>query len=180
MSALRCFALTAAVVVSCVVGCEKSDSTTPSAEPASTAGEKAASGGERESFTIGMSQCNLGEPWRVQMNADIRKAAEAHPELKVIYKDAQNDTLRQRSHIEEYVSSDVDLIIVSPKEAAPLTPPIAKAVKAGIPVIVLDRRVLETSTPASSGPTTRRSAGRPASGWSSSLAGRVRSWSSRA
>ena len=23
-------------------------------------------------FVIGMSQCNLGEPWRVQMNADIR------------------------------------------------------------------------------------------------------------
>ena len=32
-------------------------------------------------FTIGMSQCNLGEPWRVQMNADIKKAAEAHPDL---------------------------------------------------------------------------------------------------
>ena len=29
-------------------------------------------------FTIGMSQCNLGEPWRVQMNADIRAAAERH------------------------------------------------------------------------------------------------------
>jgi len=142
MNALRCFALTAAVVASCVVGCEKSDSTTPSAEPASTAGEKATSGGEKESFTIGMSQCNLGEPWRVQMNADIKKAANSHPELAVIYQDAQNDTLRQRSHIEEFVSSGVDLIIVSPKEAAPLTPPIAKAVKAGIPVIVLDRRVL--------------------------------------
>jgi len=93
-------------------------------------------------WTIGMSQCNLGEPWRVQMNADVRKAAEAHPELTVIFKDAQNDTLKQRAHIEEFVSAGVDLIIVSPKEAAPLTPPIAKAYQAGIPVIVLDRRVL--------------------------------------
>ena len=40
-----------------------------------------------------MSQCNLGEPWRVQMNADIKAAAAKHPELKVIFKDAQNDTL---------------------------------------------------------------------------------------
>lgn len=93
-------------------------------------------------YVIGMSQCNLGEPWRVQMNADIRAAAEEHPEIKMIFQDAQNDTLRQRAHIEEFINSGVDLIIVSPKEAMPLTPPVAKAYQAGIPVIVLDRRVI--------------------------------------
>lgn len=93
-------------------------------------------------YVIGMSQCNLGEPWRVQMNADLRAAAAAHPELEVIFKDAQNDTLRQRAQIEEFVNAGVDLLIVSPKEAAPLTPPIAAAHRQGIPVIVLDRRVL--------------------------------------
>jgi ribose transport system substrate-binding protein len=93
-------------------------------------------------YVIGMSQCNLGEPWRVQMNADVKKAAEEHPNLEVIYKDAQNDTLKQRAQVEEFVASKVDLIIVSPKEAAPLTQPIAEAYKKGIPVIVLDRRVL--------------------------------------
>ena len=93
-------------------------------------------------WTIGMSQCNLGEPWRVQMNQDIRKAAESHPELRVVFKDSQNDSLKQRSQIEEYISAGVDLIIVSPKEAAPLTAPVAAAFRAGIPIIVLDRRVL--------------------------------------
>ena len=93
-------------------------------------------------YTIGMSQCNLGEPWRVQMNADIKAAADKHPELKVIYKDAQNDTLKQRAHVEEFVSAGVDLLIISPKEAQPLTEPVAKAMDAGIPVIVLDRRVV--------------------------------------
>jgi ribose transport system substrate-binding protein len=95
-------------------------------------------------WTIGMSQCNLGEPWRVQMNADIRKAAESHPEIRVIFKDAQNDNLRQSSHIEEFVRAGANLIIVSPKEAAPLTMPVADAYRKGIPVIVLDRRVLGT------------------------------------
>ncbi len=93
-------------------------------------------------FTLGMSQCNLGEPWREQMNADIRKAAAGHKNLKVVFKDAQNDTLTQRAHVEEFVTAGVDLIIISPKEAAPLTQPVAKAVERGIPVIVLDRRVL--------------------------------------
>jgi ribose transport system substrate-binding protein len=91
---------------------------------------------------IGMSQCNLGEPWRQQMNADIRKAAAAHPGLEVVFKDAQNDSLVQRSHVEELVSQKVDLIVISPREAAALTKPVAQAYEAGVPVIVLDRAVL--------------------------------------
>jgi ribose transport system substrate-binding protein len=95
-----------------------------------------------KTYTVGMSQCNLGEPWRVQMNADIKAAAAQHPELKVIFNDAQNDTLKQRAQVEEFVSAKVDLLIISPKEAQPLTEPVARAFEAGIPVIVLDRAVL--------------------------------------
>jgi ribose transport system substrate-binding protein len=97
---------------------------------------------QKPKWTIGMSQCNLGEPWRVQMNADIRKEAEKHSELRVIFKDAQNDNLRQRAHVEEFVKAGVNLLIISPKEAAPLTLPVKTAFEKGIPVIVLDRRVL--------------------------------------
>jgi ribose transport system substrate-binding protein len=96
----------------------------------------------QDKYTIGMSQCNLGEPWRVQMNADVKAAADKHDNLEVVYKDAQNDTLKQRAHVEEFVSAGVDLLIISPKEAQPLTEPVAKAMDAGIPVIVLDRRVV--------------------------------------
>ncbi|MCE9613856.1 MAG: substrate-binding domain-containing protein [Lentisphaerae bacterium] len=118
-----------------VAGCGKP---VEQAAPATPAAPRAA----KATYTIGMSQCNLGEPWRVQMNADIKAAAEPHPELKVVFKDAQNDTLRQRAHVEEFVSAGVDLIIISPKEAQPLTEPVAKAYQSGIPVIVLDRAVL--------------------------------------
>ena len=98
-------------------------------------------GGEKAKFTIGMSQCNLGEPYRVQMDEDIRQAAKAHPEIKVVFKDAGRDASRQRSQVEEMISAKYDLIIISPLEAAPLTAPVAKAIDAGIPVIVLDRAV---------------------------------------
>lgn len=108
----------------------------------STSSETGEAGEVQKKWTIGMSQCNLGEPWRVQMNLDIKNEAEKHPEIRMTYKDAQNDSLKQRSQIEEYVNAGVDLIIISPKEAAPLTPPVAAAYEKGIPVIVLDRRVL--------------------------------------
>lgn len=121
-------------VILTLTGCGQSE---PTAAPKNGADKKA-----KTSFTIGMSQCNLGEPWRVEMNAQIKAAADKHPELQVIFKDAQNDTLKQRAHVEEFVSAGVDLIIISPKEAQPLTEPVAKARDAGIPVIVLDRAVL--------------------------------------
>ena len=92
-------------------------------------------------YVIGMSQCNLGEPWRVQMNADVKAAAAKHPEIKMLFKDAQNNTTTQQSQVKEFVDQKVDLIIISPKEALPLTKPVADAMDAGIPVIVLDRKV---------------------------------------
>jgi ribose transport system substrate-binding protein len=98
-------------------------------------------GTEEDPWIIGMSQCNLGEPWRVQMDADVREAAAEHPNLRVIFKDAQNNSLTQRAQVEEFVEQGVDLIVISPKEAAPLTAPVAEAVRQGIPVIVLDRAV---------------------------------------
>lgn len=92
-------------------------------------------------FVLGMSQCNLGEPWRVQMNADIAAAAKKHANLEVVFKDAQNDSLRQRAQVEELAQAKIDLLIISPKEAAPLTKPVAEVHQKGIPVIVLDRAV---------------------------------------
>jgi ribose transport system substrate-binding protein len=98
-------------------------------------------GTPEDPWVIGMSQCNLGEPWRVQMDADVRAAAAEHDNLTVIFKDAQNSSLVQRAQVEEFVQQGVDLIIISPKEAAPLTRPVAEAYRAGVPVIVLDREV---------------------------------------
>lgn len=110
--------------------------------PAAAGGSASAPGpAAQKPFVIGVSQSNLGEPYRVQMNADLAREAKAHPELRMIFKDAQNDSLRQRAQVEELVSQGVQLLIISPKESAPLTAPVASVYAQGIPVIVLDRRV---------------------------------------
>ena len=98
-------------------------------------------GTAEDPWVVGMSQCNLGEPWRAQMNEDIKKAAAEHPNLRIVFKDAQNDSLVQRAQVEELVAERVDVLIISPKEAAPLTKPVAEAYRGGIPVVVLDRAV---------------------------------------
>jgi ribose transport system substrate-binding protein len=109
-------------------------------KPAGDAAKRHA-GTPDDPFVIGMSQCNLGEPWRAQMNEDIQQAAAKHPNVKVIFKDAQNESLTQRAQVGELIAQGVDLLLVSPKEAAPLTRPVAEAYEKGVPVIVLDRAV---------------------------------------
>src|SRR3954470_7625528 len=67
---------------------------------------------------IGYSQCNRGEPWREQMDKDIKAAAAAHPEIKLTARDAQNEVQRQIGHVQEFMASKVDVIIISPKDTA--------------------------------------------------------------
>lgn len=117
------------------------DERAPTAGASPSASAAASRGTAANPWLIGMSQCNLGEPWRVQMNQDVENAAKSHDNLEVVLKDAQNDSLRQRAQVEELTAQKVDVIIISPKETAPLTKPVAEAYQAGIPVIVLDRRV---------------------------------------
>lgn len=90
---------------------------------------------------IGFSQANLGEPWRVAMNAEVAEAAKGHPELKFVYADAQQDNAKQVADVENFLRQKIDLLIISPNEAKPLTPIVKRAFEAGIPVIVLDREI---------------------------------------
>jgi ribose transport system substrate-binding protein len=139
------FQIRHAVVALClfsvgIIGCSDGKK---SATPEGQGGLDEVSASQDGVLQIGMSQCNLGEPWRVQMNADVKAAADQYDNIEVTFKDAQNDSLKQRGHVEEFVNAGVDLIIISPKEAVPLTDPVAMAMDAGIPVIVLDRAVLK-------------------------------------
>jgi ribose transport system substrate-binding protein len=118
-------------------------STTGSTKTGATAAaDKAATATKKKSsYLIGMSQANLGEPWRVAMNDQIAAAAAAHPELKVVFADAAQDNSKQIADVENFIQQKVDLLIISPNEAKPLTAVVKKAFDAGIPVIVLDRKV---------------------------------------
>ena len=101
----------------------------------------AATAETEKKFVIGMAQCNLGEPWRVAMNDQIAAAAANYPMLEVIFSDAAQDNSKQIADIENFIQMGVDLIITSPNEAKPLTNVVKRAYEAGIPVILLDRKI---------------------------------------
>jgi len=102
----------------------------------------AACGRSRKSrFLVGFSQCNLGEPWRVAMNKAAQNEARKFPDMEVVYSDAQQDNSKQVADVETFLRQKIDLLIISPNEAKPLTDVVARAYNQKIPVIILDRAI---------------------------------------
>ncbi|MGH3716593.1 MAG: substrate-binding domain-containing protein [Micromonosporaceae bacterium] len=97
--------------------------------------------GPGKNYLIGMSQANNAEPYREVMNTDIETAAGAVDGFEVKIADAAQDNSKQVSDVENFITQQVDLLIISPNEAKPLTAVVKKAYDKGIPVIVLDRKV---------------------------------------
>jgi simple sugar transport system substrate-binding protein/ribose transport system substrate-binding protein len=91
-------------------------------------------------YLVGMSQCNLGEPWRAEMNRQISLAAGQYDDMRIVFTDAGQSNEKQIDDVRKLMSLGIDLLIISPNETEPLTPVIAEAYEK-IPVIVLDRRV---------------------------------------
>ena len=121
-----------------LAGCGPRETTT--ADGNSTTGA-AAGGASGKKFLIGMSQPNKGEPWRQAMNDQVAAAAAKHPELTVVFADAGQNNAKQVADVENFLQQKIDLLIISPNEAAPLTDVVSKAYDAGVPVILLDRKV---------------------------------------
>ncbi len=96
-------------------------------------------------WVIGFSQCTVNEPWRQEMNNRMERAAEKHPEIKLHIAVGQDDSQQQVADVESFLIQGIDLLIISPKEAAPLTKIVSTAFEKGTPVIVLDRKILGNS-----------------------------------
>jgi len=95
---------------------------------------------EGTEFVIGVSQANLTEPWRVAMNDEIRKEADRHKGLQVIFTDAAHSNDKQKQDIDKLLGFGIDLLIISTNDSENLKPIIAQVHKK-IPVIVLGRAI---------------------------------------
>ena len=96
---------------------------------------------QKGKFLIGFSQANRAEPWRAAMDAEVAARAKDFPDIEIVYADAQQDNAKQVADVENFLRQKIDLLIISPNEAKPLTPVVKRAFDAKIPVIVLDREI---------------------------------------
>ena len=93
-------------------------------------------------FLIGFSQANNAEPYRQHVNDELTAAAKTVPQFTLQIADGAGNVNTQTSQVDNFITQKVDLLLISPFEAAPITPAVKRAMDAGIPVIELDRKTV--------------------------------------
>jgi ribose transport system substrate-binding protein len=96
--------------------------------------------GPNNDYVIGFSQANFKEPYREHVNHELERLVKNYPKFKLVIADGQASVNTQVSQVENFQTQHVDLLMISPFEAAPLTPAVTAVYKSGVPVIELDRK----------------------------------------
>ncbi|RFM26774.1 hybrid sensor histidine kinase/response regulator transcription factor [Deminuibacter soli] len=91
-------------------------------------------------YKIAFSQCT-DDNYRRQMLADIKRELAFHPDVELLYRDASDSSQLQVEQVKQMMKQDIDLLIISPNEAQPLTGVVEEVFNKGIPVIVIDRTI---------------------------------------
>lgn len=92
-------------------------------------------------FRIGVAQCS-DDSWRHKMNDEILREAMFYNGVSVEIRSAGDDNSKQAEDVHYFMDEGVDLLIISANEAAPMTPIVEEAYQKGIPVILVDRKIL--------------------------------------
>ncbi|HUQ99774.1 MAG TPA: ABC transporter substrate-binding protein [Gemmatimonadaceae bacterium] len=89
-------------------------------------------------YVVGFSQMESNNPWRIAQTKSLRDEA-AKKGVSLVVTDAQGQTSKQVSDVEDLIAQRVNVILLAPREFEGLTPALAAAKKANIPVILVDR-----------------------------------------
>ena len=95
---------------------------------------------KKSAYTIGFSQCVGSDLWRRTMLEEMKTELSLHPGVNFIYTDAENNSDKQIGQVSKMLQDGIDLLIISPNEAQPLTPVVEEAYNKGVPVIIIDRK----------------------------------------
>ncbi len=124
--------MTSVLAVGLLAGCGSSSS-----QPASEApkGDAAA----KDSLVIGAAMPVFDDKWLTYLYDAIKKYDEEHADVEVKMVDAKNDSGKQLSQVETFISQGVDAIIINPVDTSAAGPMVDAANKANIPVVIVNR-----------------------------------------
>jgi ABC-type sugar transport system substrate-binding protein len=94
-------------------------------------------------YVVGFSQMESDNPWRVAQTKSLRDEA-AKRGYDLVVTDAQGQTAKQVSDVEDLIARRVNLILLAPREFEGLAPALQAAKRARIPVILVDREAAGT------------------------------------
>lgn len=95
---------------------------------------------QKPNYVIGVSQCSEDE-WRTKLNKELIREALFYDGVQVEIRSVKDNTEQQIQDIRKFMEQGIDLLIIAPNEATPLTPVIEEVYDRGIPVVLVDRTI---------------------------------------
>ena len=86
---------------------------------------------------FGVSYMTMNNPFYEVINNEMRKQIEARGDQLIVRDPLLNES-KQQEQIEQFIDMKVDGIFINPVDSRSLEPTLAKAKRAGIPVIAID------------------------------------------
>ncbi|MGE8483848.1 MAG: sugar ABC transporter substrate-binding protein [Pseudomonas sp.] len=107
-----------------------------------------ASGAALADMKIGVSMAQFDDTWLTYLRESMDTKAKSYPDgVKLQFEDARSDVVRQLSQVESFISQKVDAIVVNPVDTAATKKITEAAVKAGIPLVYVNRRPDDMNLP---------------------------------
>ncbi|WP_447792383.1 MULTISPECIES: sugar ABC transporter substrate-binding protein [Pseudomonas] len=107
-----------------------------------------ASGAALADMKIGVSMSQFDDTWLTYLRESMDTKAKSYPDgVKLQFEDARSDVVRQLSQVESFISQKVDAIVVNPVDTAATKKITEAAVKAGIPLVYVNRRPDDMNLP---------------------------------
>ena len=99
------------------------------------------SGAALADMKIGVSMSQFDDTWLTYLRESMDKKAKSYPDgVQLQFEDARSDVVKQLSQVESFISQKVDAIVVNPVDTAATRKITEAAVKAGIPLVYVNRR----------------------------------------
>jgi ribose transport system substrate-binding protein len=92
---------------------------------------------------VTFSQVNNAEPYRAAQKALMQELFAKTADVRLVVADAEQDNSKQIAQIETFILQKPAVLTVAPNERAALTAVMGQAMRAGIPVICLERDILQ-------------------------------------
>ncbi|QNH77955.1 sugar ABC transporter substrate-binding protein [Pseudomonas protegens] len=106
------------------------------------------SGAALADIKIGVSMSQFDDTWLTYLRESMDQKAKSLPDgVKLQFEDARSDVVKQLSQVENFISQKVDAIVVNPVDTAATKKITEAAVKAGIPLVYVNRRPDDLNLP---------------------------------
>lgn len=97
----------------------------------------------KDKVVIGWAMAYFDHPVYQKLMQGAKEVADGLGNVELTFADGKNDPITQVSQIDTFIAQKVDAIILTAAVSDPMLPAIKKVNDAGIPLIIVDRRILK-------------------------------------